>query len=250
VKQLAAEAEERPRKRRSSDVWAALNAEVQYLDDTTAAMAAPVGAQMPAQPRRSGDDIPVDTENPLGTVDLNIDLSSMPDARKFYSKLDDHLELVRRVKSSGAKADEENRMLSSRLQELARENHSKSMEIAQLVGQVRSLEEKLVEKPKDEVLAAMEERLKEEGKKKKELELELESFLDERRSCRLETARVSRAEDKAANFEAKLSQSETEKELLRKQLLYAQSDLNKGEDVSATLAAPSSEADKENCTQQ
>jgi len=91
------------------------------------------------------------------------------------------------------------------------------------------------------------------GKKSKELELELEGFLDERRSCRLETARVSRAEDKAASFEAKFSQSEKEKELLRKQLLYAV-DLNKGEDISAhisaPLASPSSEADKENCTQQ
>lgn len=133
---------------------------------------------------------------------------------------------------------------------MTKELHSKSVENAQLVGQVRSLEQKLVEKPKDELLAAMEEKLKEEGKHTKELELELEGFLEERRSCRLETGRVTRAESKAASYEAKLSQSEKEKELLRKQLLYAQSDFNKGDDIGAPLMAPPDEADKENCTQQ
>jgi hypothetical protein len=88
---------------------------------------------------------------------------------------------------------------------MTKELHSKSVENAQLVGQVRSLEQKLVEKPKDELLAAMEEKLKEEGKHTKELELEREGFLEERRSCRLETGRVTRAESKAASYEAKLS---------------------------------------------
>jgi len=165
----------------------------------------------------------------------------MQQARQFFSKIDEHLDLCRSLTETRDKLAEENRKLAARVQELGRDLHSVDQEKIQWAGKAASLEEQLAAKPRDEIIAALEDGLKSEGKRAKDLELELNTFLEERRSVQLETSRVSRAETKAAAAEAQLSQSEKQKEILRKQLLYAKNDLAPGDSLNLL-----DESEKEN----
>jgi hypothetical protein len=171
----------------------------------------------------------------------------MQQARKFFSKIDEHLDLCRSLTDTRTKLEEENRVQAVRIQELGRELYNKDSENIRLAGAAKSLEEQLGAKPRDEVIAALEDGLKAEAKRAKDLELELNTFLEERRSVRLETSRVTRAETKAAAAEAQLSQSEKQKDILRKQLLYAKNDFAPGD--SMNLLDESEKENNENCAQ-
>lgn len=217
---------------------------MQYLERMTATVreqrASDAVVAFPPPPRGEEPE-PAPDANPLASVDPTFDPTALPQARRYWLAVDDHLSLCARLVRYRAEQDQHARHLAQQLQGLARELHEKDLAHAKLVGRARALEEQLAAKPRDAQLAALEQQLQQEGKRAKELELELDAFLDERRSCRLETNRVTRAESKAAGLDAKLLEAKRENDRLRTQLLCVKRDLAP-DTVAAMLSKESRDA--------